>query len=164
MLFIDSNLGIHHNYPTVFADISKSIGDISKWIGDIFKSFGDSIDEFEKSELSKFGLLQWQHMHETCLFWRDSFSAVVITMHSLWYQELHLLHRVARWLDNTDLSLTQEVLLGPGFGLMSPACIRSKVVTITGPFLSVDRICWYVKRIGKWPKRGEKSSHRYKRQ
>ena len=64
-----------------------------------------------------------------------SFSASVITMHSILYQKLHLLHRVARWLDNTDLSHIAQVLLGPGFGLMSPACIRSKVVTITGPFL-----------------------------
>ena len=39
--------------------------------------------------------------------------------------------------------IAQELLLGPRFGYMSPACIRSEMVTITGRFLSVDRNCWY---------------------
>ena len=67
-------------------------------------------------------------------------------MQSMWYQELHLLQYVARWWDVTALShIAQGVdLLGPGFGFISPAYIRSIMVKTTGRFVSDVRNCWYV--------------------
>ena len=62
----------------------------------IEKLFASSMDEFEKSELAKFGMPYWQQIQETWLFWRALYANVDITPQFTWYQELHWSQQVAR--------------------------------------------------------------------
>ena len=62
----------------------------------IEKLFASSMDEFEKSELAKFGMPHLQQIQETWLFWRALYANVDIPMQSTWYQELHWSQQVAR--------------------------------------------------------------------
>ena len=50
------------------------------------KLFVSSVVEFEKSELAKFGMPNWQQMHETWLFWRELYVIVAIYGPGLGYR------------------------------------------------------------------------------